>query len=404
VIAWKVAFRVRRIVPVAGLALALVGCSRPVARASVPLSHHEPSVLVSDAVADTRAPLDASRAEDAVADAGAPSDAAPRLTRAQASEILFLADPTLPTACETGDDARRIECLIATRFAADAAAARLAQDLYRRTGDITGLSAAETMEGGWRGTLHLVPALPIGKERTHLEWVVEATRDYDAFFEGLTSSETEAPRYVWRGVAFRFMRSVGARTPSAYALLRSPLASQDAGTPIEWTIAYNVDGSLNKSADAVRELLFHENFHLNDENHGDWSVRALGATFDSIVARCGTRMGCLTPFAPTEMTVRGGTYYAFHPNNGCCRSRVRRRACPPLLPRAASLCEGSAPSEALQVRTEGERSVLEAPRRRIFRRRRPHPCVRGESPFSSQVDRQQASWFRRYTPWYCAMW
>jgi hypothetical protein len=27
-------------------------------------------------------------------------------------------------------------------------------------------------------------------------------------------------------------------------------------------------------------------------------------------------MGCLTPFAPTEMTVRGGTYYAFHPNNG----------------------------------------------------------------------------------------
>jgi hypothetical protein len=112
------------------------------------------------------------------------------------------------------------------------------------------------------------------------------------------------------------MRSVGARTPSAYALLRSPLASQDAGTPIEWTIAYNVDGSLNKSADAVRELLFHENFHLNDENHGDWSVRALGATFDSIVARCGTRMGCLTPFAPTEMTVRGGTYYAFHPNNG----------------------------------------------------------------------------------------
>jgi len=33
---------------------------------------------------------------------------------------------------------------------------------------------------------------------------------------------------------------------------------------------------INLDADAVRETLFHEVFHLNDAAHGDWSVSALG--------------------------------------------------------------------------------------------------------------------------------
>jgi hypothetical protein len=299
----------------AAILVGLVGCSRPAASASAPPAPAESLASASDAApaADVLVALASpndSEAKDAALEASSGNRDAPRLNPSQAASVLFLADDTRPT-CATGDDEARVECLLASRFVDDPRAAKVALDLYERTNDLAGLSPAETMEGGWRGTLHLVPALPVGKERTHLEWIADATRDYDAFFDALASGEPKAPRYVWRGLAFRFMRSVGARTPSAYAL-----RSEGANGAAVWTVAYNLDGSLNKSADMVRELVFHENFHLNDEDHGDWSVHTLGATFDSIVARCGTKISCLTPFTPTEMTVRGGTYYAFQPNNG----------------------------------------------------------------------------------------
>ncbi len=81
-------------------------------------------------------------------------------------------------------------------------------------------------------------------------------------------------------------------------------------------MSYNVAGSLHGSADAVRETLFHEIFHLNDAAHGDWSKRVLQPVFDAVVARCGTRVACLRPYAPGDTMVRGGTYYAFQPDNG----------------------------------------------------------------------------------------
>jgi hypothetical protein len=109
-------------------------------------------------------------------------------------------------------------------------------------------------------------------------------------------------RYRWRGLTYRFFRSVKRTTPSAYA--------------VHWSVAYNVAGSLNTSAAAVRETLFHEIFHLDDEAHDDWSARALRPTFDAIVKRCGTKVACLGPYAPNDTLVRGGTYYAFQPNNG----------------------------------------------------------------------------------------
>ncbi len=76
-----------------------------------------------------------------------------------------------------------------------------------------------------------------------------------------------------------------------------------------------MNGSLLTSPGAVRETLFHELFHLNDEAHADWSHRALGAIFDSIVAKCGAHTACLTPYAPGTTKVRGGTYYPFQPGN-----------------------------------------------------------------------------------------
>ena len=50
--------------------------------------------------------------------------------------------------------------------------------------------------------------------------------------------------------------------------------------------------------------------------HGDWSYKELHVLFDPIVKKCGTQIACLAPYAPSDTMVRGGTYYAFQPDNG----------------------------------------------------------------------------------------
>ena len=155
------------------------------------------------------------------------------------------------------------------------------------------------MDGGYRGTIHLVPELPIKKYRKHLEWVAAAMKDFDALFAALPKQV--AFRYTQ--LTIYFVRSVGKRTPSAYAA--------------DWTITHNVSGSLLTSARGVRETYFHELFHLNDFDHGDWSPKPLAKDYAAIVKKCGTKSACLAPFAPNSTKVRAtGTYYAFQPNNG----------------------------------------------------------------------------------------
>lgn len=204
------------------------------------------------------------------------------------------------------DRSAQIRCLVSLRYAADAKAEALALALFDEAGCVPGVDVEHVMDGGYRGKLRLVPALPIGASRRHLAWVLDAARDHEAFFAGLTraaaSSGKEGPaRYRYRDLAYRYFRSVR-RTPSAYA--------------DGWSVAYNVDGSLNTSFEAVRETLFHEVFHLNDAARDGWSVRALGADFDAVVARCHVDTACLRPYAPGDTIVKGGTYYAFQPGNG----------------------------------------------------------------------------------------
>jgi hypothetical protein len=143
-----------------------------------------------------------------------------------------------------------------------------------------------------------VPRLPTGANRKHLEWTLAAFDDFTTFFAGLGGT----PRYHWQPLEFRYFESVKRRTPSAWA--------------VDWAIAYNVQGSLFGSEAGVRNTLFHEVFHLNDQGHGDWSRRALSPVFDAIVKKCGAETKCLTPFAPDTLKVIGGTYYAFQPGNG----------------------------------------------------------------------------------------
>jgi hypothetical protein len=285
------------------LVVVLAGCSHYAPTAPAPPST-EATPRDAEAKARELPPL-APMTPPAPVEAAAPvrhvRDAPPLSPTEIADALLLHGDPR--AACVAGGDAAEAaRCLIRVRFAGDDRAAKLAIDLFDQTGDVAGELPEEMMEGGYRGKLHLVPVCPMLTDRHHLAWVAEAARDYDRFFDALGVGASGPPDYVWRGLTFRFMRSVAARTPSAYAT--------------DWTIAYNVDGSLTKSADAVRELLFHEGFHLNDQAHGDWSTHALRGIYDGVVARCGTKLACLTPFSPTEMVVRGGTYYAFQPNNG----------------------------------------------------------------------------------------
>jgi hypothetical protein len=162
------------------------------------------------------------------------------------------------------------------------------------------------MDGGFRGTIRIVPEMPVGRHEKHLGWIAASSEDFNTFFTGLASRGGRPIRYRHQPISWKFFRSVNRTTPSAYAL--------------DWSIGYNVSGSLHGSLDAVRETLFHEIFHLNDaarlSGPVQWSRKVLGALHDAILAKCGTRAPCLAPYAPTATMVRGGTYYAFQPDNG----------------------------------------------------------------------------------------
>ena len=294
--------------------VALVSCSPPGGSGpgiTPPSPTASPSVLSGPHAA---APSSAPSAASGLTDAGAPrsaQDAAaaplPVIAAEEAEELLF---PSVTdrlahraTCPLTLPDDGRIRCLLGIRFQGDEKARATAIDLYTKVGSVAGLEGDRMMDGGYRGKLHLVPEPPVGRYRVHLEWVAEAARDHDAFFAGLTTNHRDAPvRYRWRPIALRYFRSVGKRTPSAYAS--------------GWMIAYNVSGSLNTSAAAVSETMFHETFHLNDAAHDDWSQTALSRLYDTIVKECGTGFACLKPYAPNSTTVKGGTYYAFQPGNG----------------------------------------------------------------------------------------
>jgi hypothetical protein len=279
--------------------------------------------VIPDAVAEGRASVTDGATSSSQEDAGIKSGLTPRPPPEEAREpsfdeiagVLFAdrADPAAlaVTTCPSSIPAdARIRCLFDQRYRGDTKASSLAYELFVRWRIVAGVEVAHTMDGGYRGMIRLEPALPLVSERRHLEWIVAAVRDIDSFFSELGAHETTTAhpkRYRWKPLTLRFVRSVAARTPTAYAH--------------DWTVVYNLAGSLNTSGDAVRETLVHEIFHLNDYDHpppgGEaWSFGALGPIFETIVKKCGTSIQCLTPFTPNETIVRGGTYYSFQPGNG----------------------------------------------------------------------------------------
>jgi hypothetical protein len=251
-------------------------------------------------------------------DAGPAAPAAPALPSTvrkreaigveQARAILFETDkkPPLHDKCVAMPEARQaIECMLDVRYAKDAKAKKIVRELYAKTGSVTGSLPEQDFDGDYRGMLHFVPRLPVGAHRKHIEWLAGSLLDIDQFFLDVQAAAPDKKLdYRWGQLELRFFESVRRKTPSAIAW--------------EWNVAYNVSGSLFTTQARVRETMFHEIFHLNDADHDLWAPRALTGIYDAIVAKCGMDTECLTPYAPDSIIVRkkGGTYYAFMPDNG----------------------------------------------------------------------------------------
>lgn len=286
------------------LAAALVGCSSPPVPADPAPAPAKTSTtpLPSARVAITPVAPAVSIAKP---DAPPPAPKPPAVSKSIADTIL-VADAAANEACKNADEQRAIRCLVEKRYEDEPSAQSLALGLFDASGYVVGVEHEHMMDGGFRGTIHIVPEWPVRQYKKHLEWVNASAEDFNVFFDKLAPKSTKPVHYRHRAIAFKFMRSVNRRTPSAYAS--------------EWSIGYNVSGSLHSSVDAVRETLFHEIFHLNDSEHAtgstNWSANVLRKIHDSILAQCSTRIACLTPYAPMPTMVRGGTYYAFQPNNG----------------------------------------------------------------------------------------
>ena len=248
--------------------------------------------------------------------------APPTITLAMATTTLFeSAVPPQAGACAShgADTKARVRCLLGVRYEGHEKEKGLVLDLFDRFGTVVGQGEAETMDGGYRGTIRLRPTLPVGADQKHLVWLHDALVAID---DVMTKLDARASRsaggspkrvaYRYAPVLVKFVRSLdGKHTPSGFANA--------------WTYSYNVEGSLNTSAEAVRSLAVHEIFHLNDTTLGGgaWSHEALGEDVRAIMARCkvpnqkaaGAATPCLRPYSPTPLEVRGGTFYAFQPGN-----------------------------------------------------------------------------------------
>jgi len=266
------------------------------------------TVTARAAAAASTASVAPAQGPDGGIDAAA-SPTPPPYSARRARQLMFGSEvPAEAQACSSeANEPAQIRCLLAVHYQADEGAAKMAIALYDEAGTVCGVIKPRMMDGGWRGMLKLVPHPPVGHHRRHLKWLLGAAQDFNRWFTALHRSQDGRARYRWQPIELRFFRSVGRTTPSAYA--------------DGWTISYNVSGSLHSSADAVRETMFHEIYHLNDRDHGHWSEQHLTPIFDAIVARCTNQRGkldtaCLRPYAPHHVMVRGGTYYAFQPGNG----------------------------------------------------------------------------------------
>jgi hypothetical protein len=186
-----------------------------------------------------------------------------------------------------------------------------AEELWRKHHVAVGQLPPEWMDGGYRGKIELKPQFAEASDARQLPWILAAMNAQRTFRDALTAKLGLAPR-PFSGLPnrLRFFVSVGRTTPAAMAIA---IAATD-------QFYWNLHGSLHRDAKSVTETVIHEAFHLEDDHHNGWSLRALTATHAKILAQCSgknaaARDSCLAPYAPGRTRVRGGTFYAFHGGN-----------------------------------------------------------------------------------------
>jgi hypothetical protein len=238
------------------------------------------------------------------------------------------------------------ECLLRLRFASDPAALELARGLYTTKNVLVGMDMRGTIEG-YVGDedVELFPALPLGDQRHHLEWVHASLRVFDRFVESVAAHAEKPVLFDPHPEAFVFFRTGVPSYPSAYAS--------------DGVIGYNLDGPLHGDANDVQATLVHELFHLNDTRQGGWSVRALGPLFDSIMKRCGDDHECFVPYAPFGTVVPGGTYYAFDARSADVREYAAELAVRYFLEHEAVVTSGVASLPPFKCLTEENRIAWE---------------------------------------------
>lgn len=233
--------------------------------------------------------------------AAAVKESAPLTPNQSARRLLCVdvgEDVCLSTCADDAPPREHAECLLALRLHSDPEALDLARQLYDRTNALVGIEPLGTIDGYRGDEVQLFPALPVGEHRHHLQWLLTSLEAFDSFVSALQARTDKPVTFGLRPRAFVFFRTAGGSYPSAYSW--------------QGSIGYNLEGPLHTNARDVHETLFHELFHLNDEQRGGWSYTALTPIFDSIVERCGgADHECFTPFAPHGTVVPEGTYYAF---------------------------------------------------------------------------------------------
>lgn len=275
------------------------GCS------STPPAPHSPRPTPTPALTPSSAPVSSAFAIQSVNPPAAPAPA-PESTppthpkRAEAAErVLFLATHLRTTdlreACPVSlDEVPRIRCLISLRYADEKESKQLALTLYAETGSLAGLLPEETNQDGKGKKIQLKPARPIGRNKEHLKWIVDAMREYARFLQELSKRQTKPIVMQDRPLDFRFFYTEEGGTPSAFAVGRN--------------IGYNLNGTVNVHEEAVRDTLFHEIFHLNDVWQDNFSARVLAPIEARILATCKGSVKCLEPYAPTDTTMNQKPY------------------------------------------------------------------------------------------------
>lgn len=226
-----------------------------------------------------------------------PAGAAVEIQRVRSVLCADIGEGACIAACADVHGAREhADCLLRYRFGSDERALGLARALSR-DGTLIGVETRGEIEG-YRGEIvELIPALPLGEQAHHLDWIRGSLVHYEGFLRSIAEHTTKPVAFGAKPDGFVFFRTNEATYPSAFC----------AGG----FIAYNLDGPLHAERRTMHETLFHELFHLNDERAGTWSETELEDIFDAIVERCEDDHACYEPYAPHESVVEDGTFYAF---------------------------------------------------------------------------------------------